>query len=260
MPDREDELVGGEGPLARYTHREALSLTQGMHSEMARENQRLRAELDTNRTTTLSPSPAPEPEPRTGPNWEVVQGEDKEAATAELKTYTEGVVGDLYDKRKTQDAVRTFPADRARAKAYAEDKVRQAGGDPTKFADAVDKGLSTANGISQDQQTDPNFWYQAFVLAEGASAMSGRQPGRGTEVHVERPTRGPTGAPMDASPNDSRWDEGLVVEEKRAKSAWEEQLGEKIPDEEWFELKDMQNVQQYEEMMAKRKSNTKRGR
>lgn len=261
MPDRdEDDMIGGEGPMSRYTYKEAYALTTGMHSEMANENQRLRAELERSRTAPLSPSPV-EPEPRAGPDWGVVQGEDKEAATAELKTYTEGVVDDLYAKRKTQDDAKTFPADRANAKAYAENRIRQAGGDPAKFSDAVDKAMGPQSGITPEQQTDPNFWYQAFVLAEGASAISGRQPGRGTEVHVERPTRGPSGAPSDAGPSDSRWEEGFEPGvEKRAKTRWEEQTGEKIPMEEWVELRDMTNVQEYEEMMAKRKSNTRRGR
>jgi len=252
--DEKDVLGEEYGALAGHTPVDGLKIMMGMQSEMAAENQRLRAEATKPSPPPPKPKKAP-PEPRTV-DLDAIRGEDPEKAAEELNRYTSEVVGDVVKEQFAARDEIDFPAKRQQAKTAAAEMVRQRGMDFSEFESTLDTHMTEQNSVSKASQADPNMWFQAFVLAKGAQAMSGQPTNTSGTPHVERPTP--------SSPQ-NRTKAVLTPVESEVRDNFARVAGEPISDDEWAFFRDKgqgndeprMNIDDYEEYVLKQASKQK---
>ena len=252
--DQKPDVLGEEyGALAGHTPEGGLRIMMGMQSEMAAENQRLRAEAA--KPPPLPPEPKKEaPEP-SSVDLDVIRGEDKDKAAEELNRHTREIVGEVVKESLSARDEADFPTKREQAKAQAAEMIRKAGGDFSKHEKELDAAMSEAGKVSREAQTNAGYWAQAFVTREGIQAMGGEET-KGGAPHVERPT--PDG-------RQTRGKAVLTPVESEVRDNFARVAGEKISDEDWAFFRDKgqgpdeprMNIDDYEEYVLQQKAKQK---
>lgn len=253
--DQKPNVLGDEyGALAGHTSEDGLKIIMGMHSEMAAENQRLRAAA-----AELPPTP-PElkkevPKP-SSVDLDVIRGEDREKAAEELNRYTQEVVGDVVKERLAERDAADFPARRQAAIAAAAEMVRKAGGDFSKHQKQIDEAMNEQGGVTRETQTNAAMWAQAFTTLEGIGAMRGDKTEPTGAPHVEHPTP--------SSPQ-IRKKAVLTAVESEVRDNFARVAGENISDDEWAFFRDKgqgddeprMNIDDYEDYVLQQKAKQK---
>ena len=253
MAEDDKEVLGEEyGALAGHTPEDGLKIMMGMQSEMAAENQRLRAQA------AEPPPPPPEPKKEApdppSVDLDVIRGDDKDAAAEELNRHTREIVGKVVKENLSARDAADFPTKREQAKTQAAEMIRKAGGDFSKHEKEIDAAMTEAGKVSREAQTTPGYWAQAFVTREGIQAMGGKEPSGAP--HVERPTPN--------SPQ-NRGKPTLTPIESEVRDNFARVAGDNISDEEWAFFRDKgqgpdeprMNIDDYEEYVLKQASKSK---